>query len=169
MAHTQLLSLLGSLLAGVMVIIVRLKAANQPTSLRKIVAPPLGMSTGFLMFVVPDTRVPWLWGLAALAAGAIFFAYPLIATSRFEVREGRIYLKRSKMFIVIIIALLAVRILLHDVVDEYVSIPQSAGLFFLLAFGMLLPWRLAMWKGYVETERKMVSKPERQGSNAGQA
>ncbi|THF84117.1 CcdC family protein [Cohnella fermenti] len=152
----QLLSLLGSLLAGLAVIIVRLKAANRPTSLRKIIAPPLGMATGFLMFVVPDTRIPWLWGLAAFVVGAIFFAYPLIATSKFEVKDGQIFLKRSKIFIVIIVALLAVRVILHDVVDDYVTIPQSAGVFFLLAFGMLLPWRLAMWKGYAEVERRMA-------------
>jgi Membrane protein involved in cytochrome C biogenesis len=163
-ALSQLLPLLGSLLAGVAVIIVRLKAASKPTSLRKIIAPPLGMATGFLMFVVPDTRIPWLWALAAFAVGAVFFAYPLIATSRFEVKDGRIYLKRSKIFVVIIVALLAVRVLLHDVVDAYVTIPQSAGLFFLLAFGMLLPWRLAMWKGYAVVEKQIAVDGASQGA-----
>jgi len=158
----QILSLVASLLAGALVIAVRLRGTNKPTNLRKIIAPPLGMATGFLMFVVPAVRVPWLWGLAAWAVGAVFFSYPLILTSRFEVKDGAVYLKRSKMFIVIIVALLAVRILLHDVVERHVTIPQTAALFFLLAFGMLLPWRLAMLRRYRALE-KASSEPQTRG------
>ncbi|MBB6669899.1 CcdC family protein [Cohnella nanjingensis] len=156
----QIFSLVGSLVAGATVIAVRLRATTKPATMRKIIAPPLGMATGFLMFVSPLVRVPLTWGLAAFLIGALFFSYPLILTSRFEVANGHIYLKRSKMFIVIIVALLAVRILLHDVVERYVSIPQTAGLFFLLAFGMLLPWRLVMVKRFKAVERQMLKQPE---------
>jgi len=149
----QILSLIVSLAAGALVILIRLRGTSKPTNLRKIVAPPLGMSTGFLMFIVPAMRVPLLWGLGAVAVGAVFFSYPLILTSHFEWIDGEIYLKRSKIFIVIIIALLAVRILLHDVVEEHVSIPQTGALFFLLAYGMLVPWRIAMARRYVALKR----------------
>ena len=54
-------SILLSLLAGAAVIFFRLRASNRPTSMRKIIIPPFAMSSGFLMFVVPMTRVPWLW------------------------------------------------------------------------------------------------------------
>jgi membrane protein CcdC involved in cytochrome C biogenesis len=159
-SHPQILSLAVSLLAGALVIAVRLRGTSKPTTLRKIVAPPFGMATGFLMFVVPAMRVPWLWGLAAFAVGAVFFSYPLILTSRFEVVNGEIYLKRSKMFVVIIVVLLVVRILLHDVVERHVTIPQTGALFFLLAFGMLLPWRIAMARGFIALKRKLDAEPQ---------
>ncbi|TYP75559.1 CcdC family protein [Paenibacillus methanolicus] len=141
---SHMASILMSLLVGGGIIAMRLRAANRPVSLRKIIIPPLAMSTGFLMFAVPDTRVPWLWALYAFAAGAILFAYPLIRTSRLERQGGEVVLKRSKTFIVILLALFIIRLLLHDVLEQVVSIPQTAGLFFILAFGMILVWRLAM-------------------------
>jgi len=150
----QILSLLVSVVAGGLIIALRLRGTSKPTNLRKIIAPPLGMSTGFLMFIAPIVRVPWLWGLGAVAVGAVFFSYPLILTSHFETVDGQIYLKRSKIFIVIIIALLVVRILLHDVVEEHVTIPQTGALFFLLAFGMLVPWRIAMARRFMALKRK---------------
>ena len=63
------------------------------------------------------------------------------------------------MFIVVIVTLLIVRLLLHDVVEQYVTIPQSAGIFFILAFGMLLPWRTAMYREY----KKLMANPPEQG------
>ena len=142
------ISILVSLFFGVAVIVVRLKAANKPTNAKKILMPPIGMATGFLMFAVPITRIPWSYALVAFLVGAFIFAYPLIRTSRFDRIGDEVYLKRSNMFIVVIIALLAIRLLLHDVVDQYVTLPQSAGIFFILAFGMLLPWRVAMYVQY---------------------
>lgn len=144
MVSSQFLSLIVSLFAGMAVIVLRLRASNKPTSAKKIIMPPLGMATGFLMFAVPAMRIPWTWGIAAFLVGAICFSYPLIRTSKFEVDGGEIYLKRSNMFIVVIIGLLIMRLILHDVVEQYVSISQSASIFFILAFGMLLPWRAAM-------------------------
>ncbi|PYI52709.1 hypothetical protein DLM86_20380 [Paenibacillus flagellatus] len=157
---THLASALVTLLFGATVIAVRLKAADRPTSLRKIIIPPIGMSTGFAMFLVPATHIPWLWALGAFVAGAVFFSYPLIRTSTFERRGEHVYLTRSKAFIVIIIALLAIRLLLHDLVEQAVTIPQTGALFFLLAFGMILPWRLAMARQY----RSLTKKSEEAGN-----
>lgn len=151
---SHMASILMSLLVGGGIIVMRLRASNRPVSLRKIIIPPLAMSTGFLMFVVPDTRVPWLWALYAFAAGGLLFAYPLIRTSRLERRGGEIVLKRSKTFIVILLALFIIRLLLHDVLEQYVSIPQTAGLFFILAFGMILVWRLAMLRIFLQLARE---------------
>jgi len=141
-------SLAVSIVAGAAIITLRMKASNKPTNLRKIIIPPLGMSTGFLMFVVPQTHVSLLWALCALAAGMLLFAPPLIATSHFERIGDQIYMRRSRMFIYIIIGLFIVRIALHDVVERHVSVMQTGALFFLLAFGMLVPWRLAMMLRY---------------------
>lgn len=158
LGSTQFISILVSLFVGAGVIFIRLKASNKPTSAKKIIMPPIGMSTGFLMFVVPMTRIPWTYALVSFLTGAIIFAYPLIKTSKFHRIGDQIYLKRSNMFIVVIVALLAIRLLLHDVVEQYVTLPQSAGIFFILAFGMLLPWRLAMYKQYRQlTSESQVS------------
>lgn len=157
MAATQLTSLLITLLAGFMVIFLRLRASNRPTNLRKIVIPPIGMSTGFMMFVAPETRVPFLWGLGAFAVGALLFSYPLIRTTRLERVGGEIYMQRSKAFLWIILGMLAVRIGLHDWLEHHISIVQTAGLFFLLAFGMIVVWRLAMLRAFLRLQGERAS------------
>ena len=59
----------------------RFRETRSPVTLRKLILPPLGMSTGFFMFLVPETRVPWSWAIVALAVGALLFAYPLERSS----------------------------------------------------------------------------------------
>jgi len=147
-------SLLVSLLVGTAIIVLRLRASNRPTTLRKIAIPPLAMSSGFLMFLEPSARVPWLWALGAFAAGALIFAYPLIRTSKLERIGENIVLKRSKTFIILLLAIFLIRLLLHDVIEAYVSIPQTAGLFFILAFGMILVWRLAMLRKFISLQHE---------------
>ncbi|MCM3747660.1 cytochrome c biogenesis protein CcdC [Paenibacillus pasadenensis] len=141
---SPLWSLLIPLLGGLAIIMVRVRSTRKPTTLRKILIPPLGMATGFLMFVVPETHIPVSWALGAFAAGALFFSIPLIMTSKMEFVGEDVYLRRSKAFFFLILILLAIRLVLHDVVEQYVTVMQTASIFFLLAFGMLVPWRLAM-------------------------
>jgi membrane protein CcdC involved in cytochrome C biogenesis len=43
---------------------------------------------------------------------------------------------------------LALRVGLHDYVSRYLSLTQTAGAFFILAFGMIVPWRISMWVQY---------------------
>jgi membrane protein CcdC involved in cytochrome C biogenesis len=148
--HNQATTLIGTAVAVVFaltVIFVRLRAGKRPTNARKILIPPVAMSTGFLMYVFPFTREPVLYALAAICAGCLF-SYPLIATSHFYVGEDGIYLKRSRAFIYILLGLLVVRIALHSVVENYVDVYQTGSLFFCLAFGMLVPWRIAMYVRY---------------------
>src|SRR5690625_6680991 len=45
---------------AVTMIIVRLKAAKKPASVKKIILPPLFMSTGSLMFFFPEFQVKWI-------------------------------------------------------------------------------------------------------------
>lgn len=138
----------GALFMALMVIFIRLKASDRPVTIRKILIPPLGMSTGFIMFVVPEVRVPLWWALVAFLAGWFIFAYPLIKTTTFHQQEGQIFAKRSKSFALVLIGLLLVRTLLHEFIDRYISIPQSGGLFFILAFGMIVHWRVFMFRRY---------------------
>lgn len=154
---TSVLGSLGSLAMALAVIFVRLQAARKPVSTMKIIMPPIGMSTGFLMFLLPFMRIPWQWGLGAFAAGVILFSYPLIHTSKFEIRDGHVYLRRSKAFVWILLVLLAIRLALHSYVERWITIPQTGAVFFLLAFGMLLPWRMAMYVKYRRLKRQLDS------------
>lgn len=135
-------------------IFVRLRAARKPASVKKIILPPFFMSTGALMFVLPIFRVEWTQVLEAVSIGALFSIF-LIRTSKFEVRDGDIYLKPSKSFIMILFGLLAVRIIFKLIVGQHVSLGETSGMFFLLAFGMIITWRLAMLKQYLSLEKKI--------------
>jgi len=137
-----------SLVGAAVIVAWRVRETRRPVTTASLVAPPLGMSTGFLMFLFPATRVPIAWAIAAFAAGAIFFAYPLIATSTLT-REGDVVtMKRSKVFLVVLLGIVAVRFALRAWVEQYVSVLQTGSLVFILAFGMLLPWRLVMYARY---------------------
>lgn len=141
----QLLSTLMIVVGALIVIAIRMQAAKKPTSVMKIIIPPLGMSTGFLMFIVPIMRVPFLYAIAAFLIGMIF-SFPLITSSKMQRgADDQIYLKRSPTFILVLFGLLIVRILLHSYIEKFVTIPQTGAIFFILAFGMLLPWRIAMY------------------------
>lgn len=138
----------GFVIMALTVMIFRMQAMKRPTSVKKILIPPLGMSTGFVMFLYPPVHIPLTWALLAFAAGAIFLAIPLIKTSQFQIIEDDIYLQPSKAFMFLILFLLIVRLVLHSFIEQYISLYQTAGVFFILAFGMLLPWRVAMYFQY---------------------
>ncbi|MFC4617451.1 CcdC family protein [Camelliibacillus cellulosilyticus] len=149
---------IGSLLIGVLfaaaIIFVRLKASTKPTNVKKILIPPLGMATGFLMFLVPAVRVPALELLEAFLIGCVFSIF-LIKTSKFEIHDNEIYLKRSKAFIFILIGLLIIRTIIKIFLEEEINLAQTGGLFFTLAFGMILPWRIAMFIMYKRLQKKL--------------
>ncbi|TGB00476.1 cytochrome c biogenesis protein CcdC [Sporolactobacillus shoreae] len=137
---------IGVLFAG-LVIFIRLKASKKPTNAKKLLLPPVFMLTGFLMFIEPKTWIPfWEAGIAFLVGMA--FSFFLIKTSKFERVGNDVYLKRSKAFAFILIGLLLVRTVMKLAMEQAVSLPQTASFFFILALGMLLPWRLSMYLTY---------------------
>lgn len=142
-----------SVLAGLSLIIIRLRAGKRPTTLKKIVIPPLGMATGFIMFALPVTHIPWIWGLSAFGTGMLLFSFPLIVTTSMEKVDSNIFVRRSKAFIAIMLVLFLLRLMLHSVVEQYLSIPQTGAIFYLLAFGMIVPWRLAMVGDYMRLQK----------------
>lgn len=144
--HT--LAMLGTLAGAAVVMTWRVRETAAPVTAAKILLPPLGMSTGFLMFLAPPARVPLAWGLGAFLVGAIFFAYPLVRTSELHRVDGAIMLRRSRAFLWILLGLLAVRLALRSYVEERVSPMQTGALFFVLAFGMIVPWRALMYRRY---------------------
>ena len=122
----------------------RVREARTAVTVKKIIIPPLGMATGFSMFIVPAFRVPWSWAAIAFLIGMVALAYPLLVTSRL-VRDGdAIMMKRSNAFFIVVIGLAAIRFFARDYLDAYMSMQQTAGLFFVLAFGMILRWRMRM-------------------------
>jgi membrane protein CcdC involved in cytochrome C biogenesis len=136
-------------LAGALAVVVwRVREGKTAVTLRKILIPPLGMATGFSMFLVPAFRVPFSWAAVAFLVGAIALAYPLLLTSRLE-RDGEtIMMRRSGAFFTVVIVLAAIRFLARGYLDRVLSIEQTGGLFFILAFGMILRWRMSMFFEY---------------------
>ena len=144
-AHLSPLTFLLMSLAGATAVFIwRIRETMGPVSLPKIIMPPLGMSTGFCMFFAPAARVPWSWALGAFLAGAFVFSYPLARTSTLTRSGDVILMRRSKAFLLILLGLVVVRIALRAYVERFMSPLQTGALFFVLAFGMILRWRLAM-------------------------
>jgi membrane protein CcdC involved in cytochrome C biogenesis len=128
----------------------RIREGRTPVTIRKIIIPPLGMSTGFCMFIVPAFRVPWTWALAAFVIGALLLAYPLIRTSHLGFHDDgeTVMMRRSSAFFIVVIVLAIVRFAAKNYLDAFISMEQTAGLFFILAFGMIVRWRLSMLMEY---------------------
>src|ERR1035441_4616897 len=141
-------TMVGSVAGFIAVMVWRIREGRTAVTIRKIIIPPLGMATGFSMFVVPGFRFPWTWGALAFLIGAIFLAYPLLVTSKL-VRDGdSIMMKRSNAFFVVVIALAAIRYFARGYLDSLLSMQQTAALFFVLAFGMIVRWRMRMLQEY---------------------
>lgn len=140
---------LGAAVFGALAILAwRIHESRRAVSIRSLVIPPLGMSTGFSMFAVPAFRIPWTWGIAAFLLGAFVFAYPLVASPQLTLEGGLIMMRRPRWFIVVLLALAAVRLGLREYISAIISVQQTAGLFFVLAFGMIVRWRLALLVEY---------------------
>lgn len=137
---------------GSFAMLVRMRAQKKPVNARKIIIPPIAMSTGAFMFLFEEFRVAPLQILEASAIG-LLFSTVLIATSKFEVREGDVYLKRSKAFFFILVGLLVLRIILKLIFSSSFDVGELGGMFWILAFAMILPWRLAMLYKYKKLQK----------------
>jgi len=126
----------------------RLREVRRAVSLKKIVMPPLGMATGFSMFVVPAFRIPWMWAGLAFLIGAVVLAWPLLLTTRLERRGEAIMMKRSSVFLAVLLVLAAIRFAARGYFDTILTGQQTAGAFFILAFGMIVVWRGKMLMDY---------------------
>lgn len=132
-----------AIVMGTLVMIVRMKASKKPTNEKKIIIPPIAMSTGALMFLFPEFRVHPMQILEAAVVGMLCSTI-LIVTSKFEVKDQDIYLKRSKAFVFILVGLLLFRVVAKIVLSSSIDVGELAGMFWILAFAMLVPWRIAM-------------------------
>ena len=142
---------------GTFVMVIRMRASKKPTNEKKIIIPPIAMSSGALMFLFEQFRVPPMQILEAAAVGMVFSTI-LIATSKFEVKGQDIYLKRSKAFIFILIGLLVFRIVAKMILSSSIDVGELAGMFWILAFAMLLPWRIAMLIQFIKIKKTIPLK-----------
>ncbi|MCE4957158.1 CcdC family protein [Macrococcoides caseolyticum] len=149
------ISMLVALFMGTAVIIVRMKAQNYPTNVKKIILPPIFMSTGAVMYVVPYFRLTPLEILEAIIVG-MFFSLFLIYTSNFVVMNNQIYMKRSKLFPLILVSLLIIRSVMKFFLSSTIHPGELAGMFFLLAFSMIVPWRIAMYIKFKKLEKTLT-------------
>ena len=144
----HVLSLVSSIAGAIVVMFWRVQEGRTPVSSKKIIMPPIGMATGLAMFAIPMFRVPWLWAIVAFTVGAILLAYPLLKTSRLVLENDRIMMQRSNVFFGVLILLAIIRIGARGYLDTVLTVQQTAGLFFLLAFGMIVRWRTQMYFEY---------------------
>ena len=148
MLLTPAMSFFSSIVGFCAVMAWRVREGRSAVTIRKIVIPPLGMATGFCMFLVPAFRVPLAWALGAFALGALVLAWPLLRTSRLHFDGGAVMMRRSSAFFFVVIVLAVIRIAAHTYLDRIISVQQTAALFFVLAFGMILRWRMSMLVQY---------------------
>lgn len=150
---------LGSTVIGTAGVIAwRIKEGRAPVNLKKIIIPPIGMSTGFFMFLVPHTRIPIAWALLTFVLGALIFAWPLIFTSKLHKEpDGQIWMKRSPVFFLLLLAMAAIRFGLRDELEHFINFWQTGALAFLCAFGMVLHWRINMLLTYIKLTNEPVS------------
>jgi membrane protein CcdC involved in cytochrome C biogenesis len=136
----------------------RVREGRSAVTARKILIPPLGMATGFCMFLVPGFRMPWTWALGAFVVGALVLAEPLIRTSRLTLVGETVMMQRSPWFFAVVVVLALVRFLARGFFDKLLTLEQTAALFFVLAFGMIVRWRVSMFLEYRRiTERPAAS------------
>lgn len=148
-------SVTGAILGFLAVMAWRIREGRSAVTARKILIPPLGMATGFCMFFVPQFRVPWMWAAGAFVIGALLLAEPLIRTSRLKRVGDTVMMHRSPVFFAVVVVLAVVRFAAKGFFDKLLTLEQTAGLFFVLAFGMILRWRVSMFLEY----RRIVGEP----------
>src|SRR4051794_31343537 len=120
--HLPHLVIVAGTLAGAAAMLAwRLRESRRPVTARAIVAPPLGMATGFFMFLAPATRIPWAWAGTAFVAGALFLSVPLVLSSKLAREGDTVVMARSKAFLWILLGLFAIRFFAREWVEQRVT------------------------------------------------
>lgn len=158
--NSPLILILSTIVVAIMastMMFVRMRASEKPASIKKIILPPLFMSTGGLMFLFPMFQLSFSDVFEALIVGMVFSVL-LIKFSKFEIKNEDIYLIPSKSFVFILFGLLLVRIIIKLIIGSQISFGETSGMFFLLGFGMIFTWRLAMLYKYINLKKQLESK-----------
>src|SRR5690625_3901833 len=103
----SLLLIIGPVIIAIIALFTRLNRVKRPLTVKSIIIPPVMMSTGSIMFLFPIFRIQWVQALQALCIG-IVCSVILIKVSKLSVKDGKIYLTRSKAFMFILLGLLTI-------------------------------------------------------------
>lgn len=145
-------STIAAAMMAVFMIFVRMKIGKKPATVKSIILPPLFMSTGALMFIFPVFQISWYQVMESFILGMIFSIF-LIKSSKFEIRDGDIYWNPSKAFPFILIGLFIVRMTMKVIVGGQITLGETGGVFFVLAFGMILTWRVVMLYQFLQISK----------------
>lgn len=144
---------IGAIIMGLLVILWRNNETKTPLHLKKIIIPPIMMSTGALMFLFPYFRLDNHLILEAVVVG-IIFSFALLFTTKYEVKDDELYVKASKLFPVILVGLLIIRTFMKTILSQEITPGEIGGMFFLLAFTMIVIWRTSMVLHYLQFKKK---------------
>lgn len=100
-------------------------------------------------------RVSWVDILEAIAMGLVFSVI-LIWTTKFEIRHKYVFIKRTKAFPVILMGLLLIRIFIKYWISGSLEVGELSGMFWIMAFAMIVPWRIVMYFQYKNTEKSLI-------------
>lgn len=153
--HENTLFVIFSILAifmGIGVIIWRNNETKTPLYLKKIIIPPIMMSTGALMFVFPYFRLAETQILEAIGVGLVFSTL-LLFTTKYERKGEELFVKPSKLFPIILVGLLVIRTAMKQVMSVNTTPGEIGGMFFLLAFTMIVIWRSSMLINYMKFKK----------------
>lgn len=139
---------------GIMMMFIRMKSSQKPANAKKIIIPPIGMATGALMYISPYFRVTFDHTIIAIIVG-VLCSLLLIKTSKFHIVGNDIFLKPSKAFFFVLFGLLAFRTIAKVYLGGEFHLGELGGLFWLLAFSMILPWRLAMLWQFKKLQKEL--------------
>lgn len=144
---------IGAIIMGLLVILWRNNETKTPLHLKKIIIPPIMMSTGALMFLFPYFRLDNYLILEAVVVG-IVFSFALLLTTKYEVKDDELYVKASKLFPIILVGLLIIRTFMKTILSQEITPGEIGGMFFLLAFTMIVIWRTSMVLHYLQFKKK---------------
>lgn len=106
------------------------------------------------MYIFPYFRLTWehLWITVLIG---VICSTILIKTSTFEVIGQDIFLKPSKAFAVVLVGLLVFRTAAKIYLGGTFHLGELGGIFYMLAYSMLLPWRLAMLVQFKKLQKQL--------------
>ena len=116
------------------------KVAPGPRAAWQIL-PDVFVSNRGITYPVPLASPAYKWVGLAFVVGAVALAWPLLLTTRLIRQGDAVMMKRSSAFLAVILVLAAVRFFARGYFDTLLTAQQTAALFFILAFGMIVCWR----------------------------
>src|SRR5699024_546550 len=140
---------------AILMMFVRMKAAKRPLTVKRILLPPLLMSSGVWMFIIQAFRLTLLEIIEVMIVG-VFFSIFLIKTTKFKVEDNEVYLIPSRAFIFILLSLLIVSIIIKLIIGSVISFGETSGMFYLLALSMIFTWRLAILREFLILQKSTL-------------